>query len=347
MQQFSLFDWVMKSGGDFNMSKGFVRDVNYNELTDRMQRLKGESTGNMASTNLTKATRNRILAANPNISSKPNSYANAASGASVAINKHDATCIKPPIKLNKHVVILGVSIASKEELIGLVDKIEFVALDDLISGITTAESQAAYALVLELARGFDYVNSNSDTSSLEDVLENETWMIRNSPIILKKWSMNTCLCKKELTRIPVWVKIHDVPIQVFSEDGLSIIASQIGKPIMLDSYTSSMCIESWGRSSFTRCLIEINADDVLKESLTMGVPFIKGLRYKPKATANVPNKGANDVGNASKSGLSQVSSLLKNQPLKAIVPPNKKGNITISNSYAALNDESEEEVENV
>ncbi|GKA68274.1 zinc knuckle CX2CX4HX4C containing protein [Tanacetum coccineum] len=79
--------------------------------------------------------------------------------------------------------------------------------------------------------------------SLEDVLENGPWMIHNSPIILKTWSMNTCLCKEELTRILVWVKIHDVPIQVFLEDGLSIIASQIGKPIMLDSYTTSMCID--------------------------------------------------------------------------------------------------------
>ncbi|GJR72483.1 zinc knuckle CX2CX4HX4C containing protein [Tanacetum coccineum] len=157
------------------------------------------------------------------ISSKPNSYANVTSGASVVINKHDATSIKPPIKLTKPVVILGVSIASKEELIRLVNKIELSALDDVISGLTTAEHQAAHALVLELARGFDYVNSKSDTS----------------------------------------------------KDGLSIIASQIGMPIMLDSYTSSICIESWGESSFARCLIEINAGDVLKESLTMGVPLIE------------------------------------------------------------------------
>nr|GEZ97654.1 hypothetical protein [Tanacetum cinerariifolium] len=39
--------------------------------------------------------------------------------------------------------------------------------------------------------------------------------------------MNTRLCKDELTRIPVWVKIHDVPIQAFSEDDLSIITSNI------------------------------------------------------------------------------------------------------------------------
>nr|GEW89721.1 zinc knuckle CX2CX4HX4C [Tanacetum cinerariifolium] len=51
------------------------------------------------------------------------------------------------------------------------------------------------------------------------------------------------------------------------------------EPIMLDSYTSSMCIESWGISSLTRCLIEINAADVLKESLTMGVPLIKVSRF--------------------------------------------------------------------
>ncbi|GKE33648.1 zinc knuckle CX2CX4HX4C containing protein, partial [Tanacetum coccineum] len=39
--------------------------------------------------------------------------------------------------------------------------------------------------------------------------------------------MNTRLCKDELARIPVWVKIHDVPIQAFMKDGLSIIASKI------------------------------------------------------------------------------------------------------------------------
>ncbi|GKE04711.1 hypothetical protein Tco_1396729 [Tanacetum coccineum] len=62
---------------------------------------------------------------------------------------------------------------------------------------------------------------------------------------------------------------------IFSEDGFSIIASQICKPIMLDSYTSSMCIESWGGSNFACCLIEINVKDVLKKSLTIGVPLIE------------------------------------------------------------------------
>ncbi|GKB35120.1 hypothetical protein Tco_0880062 [Tanacetum coccineum] len=39
--------------------------------------------------------------------------------------------------------------------------------------------------------------------------------------------------------------------------------------------------------------------------------------------------------------------MLKNQPLKAIIHPTNVGNITMSNFYAALDDESEEDVENM
>ncbi|GKD70679.1 zinc knuckle CX2CX4HX4C containing protein, partial [Tanacetum coccineum] len=100
-------------------------------------------------------------------------------------------------------------------------------------------------------------------------------MIRNAPIILKKWSISTSLLKEELTRIPVWVKLHYVPIQFFSEYGISLIATHFGKPIMLAFYTSSMCIDSWG-SSFARCSIEVNSDKGLKESITIGIPLPEG-----------------------------------------------------------------------
>ncbi|GKB34556.1 zinc knuckle CX2CX4HX4C containing protein [Tanacetum coccineum] len=86
--------------------------------------------------------------------------------------------------------------------------------------------------------------------------------------------MDTRLLKEELTRIPIWVKLHDVPIQVFEEDGISLIATFIGKPVMLDSYTSSMCNDSWGRSSFARCLIEVNSEADLVDVVTIGIPSL-------------------------------------------------------------------------
>ncbi|GJR42407.1 zinc knuckle CX2CX4HX4C containing protein [Tanacetum coccineum] len=182
---------------------------------------------------------------------------------------------------------------------------------------------------------------------------------------------------------------------------------------MLDFYTSSMCIESWGRSSFARCLIEINANDVLKENLTIGVPLLDVLgftietvsieyewkpprcdlckifghvqdhcpkkvsvsptfvtltvitpnvehdqtvgkskstnggqsvkqtvRYEPKATTSMPKKGVSNLGNMSKA-------MSKNQPPKIIFPSSKEDNITMSKSYAALDEEGDEDVENI
>ncbi|GKE39808.1 zinc knuckle CX2CX4HX4C containing protein [Tanacetum coccineum] len=321
-----------------------------------------------------------------------------------------------------------------------------VILDDVIFELNYDERQAAHALVLEVVKGFNYVNSGSDTSSeepirgtpgmvlhideivqfvsiqdkpssyvsaagrskpepskpmanfrslfsenlcegvnfsiprkvvetvstrfantlygyfigLEDALENGPWMIRNSPIILKKWSMNTRLCKEELTRIPVWVKIHDIPIQVFSEDGLSIIASQIesltmGVPLIEGSgFTiETVNIEyEWKPPRCDLCkifghvqdhcpkkvLIPPSVDTPVVEKTNDGFQMVgkkkkskskstnggqfgghsvkQNIRYEPKATANVQKKGATNVGNASKSGLSQVSTLLKISPLR-------------------------------
>ncbi|GJV77364.1 zinc knuckle CX2CX4HX4C containing protein [Tanacetum coccineum] len=92
------------------------------------------------------------------------------------------------------------------------------------------------------SKGFFFFKFDS-RAGLKAVLEGGPWLIRKSQIILKKWSLDTRLLKEELTRIPIWVKLHDVPIQVFEEDGISLISTFIGKPVMLDSYTRSMCNE--------------------------------------------------------------------------------------------------------
>jgi hypothetical protein len=81
---------------------------------------------------------------------------------------------------------------------------------------------------------------------MDDLLGNGPWMIRDVPIILKEWTLDTSLLKEDLTRMPVWVKLHDVPMAAFSTDGPSIIATKLGTLMMLDSFTSTMCEESWG-----------------------------------------------------------------------------------------------------
>ncbi|GKE05500.1 RNA-directed DNA polymerase, eukaryota, reverse transcriptase zinc-binding domain protein [Tanacetum coccineum] len=44
----------------------------------------------------------------------------------------------------------------------------------------------------------------------------------------------------------------------------------------MDAFTSSMCVESWGRIGFTRALIEVCADKELKEEVVIAVPIVDG-----------------------------------------------------------------------
>nr|GEW54010.1 hypothetical protein [Tanacetum cinerariifolium] len=123
-----------------------------------------------------------------------------------------------------------------------------------------------YALNTWRKFGFEKITRNDNgvylfkfasKSGVDQVLEKGPWLIRKSPIILNKWTPSVSLKKGEVANVPVWVKMYNVPVLAYSEDGLSLIATQIGKPIMLDAFTSSMCVESWGRISFARALIEV------------------------------------------------------------------------------------------
>nr|GEZ53029.1 hypothetical protein [Tanacetum cinerariifolium] len=107
---------------------------------------------------------------------------------------------------------------------------------------------------------------SSEKVGLKAVLKGGPWMIKNSPIILKKWSMTTSLMKEELTCILIWVKLHDVPLQ--------------------------------GRSGFARCLIEVDSYDVLKDSLTIGVPLIESEGFSIETIRQVVNKKHNNPGGA-------------------------------------------------
>ncbi|GKD68432.1 reverse transcriptase domain-containing protein [Tanacetum coccineum] len=79
---------------------------------------------------------------------------------------------------------------------------------------------------------------------IDTMLENVPWFIRSTPFILKKWNPDVNLLKEGVGNVPVWVKFHGIPMTAFSGDGLSVIASKLGTPLMLDSYTSDMYMKS-------------------------------------------------------------------------------------------------------
>ncbi|GKD09477.1 cytokinin dehydrogenase 3-like protein [Tanacetum coccineum] len=156
-----------------------------------------------------------------------------------------------------------------------------------VTGIPSGKKLNICTLFTPGGNGIDVVVSvNSSTrlfsfqfsfmDKLDDVLENGPWFIWNNPLNLKKWHPYENLFKEDVSTIPVWVKLYGVPITAFSDDGFSAIATKLGIPLMLDSYTTDMCMQSWGRSSYARVMIELRADVELKDNIVVAMPRIKG-----------------------------------------------------------------------
>ncbi|GJW58809.1 zinc knuckle CX2CX4HX4C containing protein [Tanacetum coccineum] len=76
-----------------------------------------------------------------------------------------------------------------------------------------------------------------------------------------------------ITMAPVWVKLYNVPIVAFSESGLSLITTKLDRLIMLDVYTSIMCLNSWGHNTYAQALIEVYSTSDLVDSLILVIPF--------------------------------------------------------------------------
>ncbi|GJS18076.1 putative reverse transcriptase domain-containing protein [Tanacetum coccineum] len=133
--------------------------------------------------------------------------------------------------------------------------------------------------------------------------------------------------KDQQMLIPTFCTLVAVP----GFDGISLIATFIGKPVMLDSYTSSMCNDSWGRSSFAWFLIKVCSEDESSWMLPFDGFQTVGKKKKRKGKSKSTN-GGQFTGPSVKHNTTGDSS--------------KKDNLSMSNSFSVLNEE-EEDVENV
>ncbi|CAH1412935.1 unnamed protein product [Lactuca virosa] len=100
------------------------------------------------------------------------------------------------------------------------------------------------------------------------ILEGSLWlMFNNMPLFLQRWTPGLTLTKNSHDKIPVWIKIYDLPLEVWSGDKLCIIASKLGVPLAFDSFTEEMCLEHKGRNAYARILVEMAADKEWKRKI--------------------------------------------------------------------------------
>nr|GFA38914.1 hypothetical protein [Tanacetum cinerariifolium] len=97
--------------------------------------------------------------------------------------------------------------------------------------------------------------------------------------------------------VVISVKLCGVPVTTFNEDGLSVIATKLDTSLMLDSYTSDMCMQYWGRSSYVRVMIELRTDVELKDIIVIHIheKCLKNTCAGKKKTVKKPSQTSRGV----------------------------------------------------
>ncbi|KAK3193362.1 hypothetical protein Dsin_024672 [Dipteronia sinensis] len=80
--------------------------------------------------------------------------------------------------------------------------------------------------VLANAKGFYFFKFSND-GACSNVLVFGPWLFAGRILILKKWHPKLIITKETYSKIPVWVKLFNIPHEYWTEEGLSHIASAV------------------------------------------------------------------------------------------------------------------------
>ena len=93
----------------------------------------------------------------------------------------------------------------------------------------------------------------SNEHGLRSVLERGPWFMAGRFLVLKRWERHLCLSAEEaVSKLPVWVLLYNVPVELWTPKGLSYISSAIAKPLFADIATMSC-----RRLNYARVYVEI------------------------------------------------------------------------------------------
>ncbi|GJS02170.1 RNA-directed DNA polymerase, eukaryota, reverse transcriptase zinc-binding domain protein [Tanacetum coccineum] len=114
------------------------------------------------------------------------------------------------------------------------------------------------------------------------VVENRPWMINNKPMIVHEWDHEVNIEKREPSVLPVWVKLKNVIMEAWTKKGISVLASNLGKPIIMDVMTTMMCNQGAEGIGFGKVRVKINATKECKDSIKVQYADAQKVKMKTK-----------------------------------------------------------------
>ncbi|GJT58679.1 RNA-directed DNA polymerase, eukaryota, reverse transcriptase zinc-binding domain protein [Tanacetum coccineum] len=125
-------------------------------------------------------------------------------------------------------------------------------------------------------------NPDAHKDGLRTVIDKGPWMVNNRPLIVQQWNHEIGIQKAEHSKLPLWVRMTDVPLKAWSIDGISALASSLGNPLIMDNMIASMCHNGIGMMDFARVLVEMDVGKDFKKEIKVqykdGENKIKGIK---------------------------------------------------------------------
>ncbi|KAL0294633.1 UNVERIFIED_CONTAM: hypothetical protein Scaly_3118100 [Sesamum calycinum] len=113
--------------------------------------------------------------------------------------------------------------------------------------------------------------------AMEDVIEGGPWLFQGQPIVLQPWEQGMSLRRQKHTQIPVWIRLRHLPMEYWTDEGLSTVASGVGTPLYTDGITKDC-----SRLDFARVCVMLDFNSALPKHLVVISPILRNGKEDPK-----------------------------------------------------------------
>ncbi|KAL2228568.1 UNVERIFIED_CONTAM: hypothetical protein Sindi_1836500, partial [Sesamum indicum] len=106
---------------------------------------------------------------------------------------------------------------------------------------------------------------------MEEVIEGGPWLFQGQSIVLQKREPGMAIRKLKHTQVLVWIKLRHSPVELWIDEGLSTVASSIGKLLYPDVITRACT-----RLDFARVCVMLDVSSKLPKHIIIMTPDEKG-----------------------------------------------------------------------
>ncbi|KAL0291249.1 UNVERIFIED_CONTAM: Retrovirus-related Pol polyprotein from type-2 retrotransposable element R2DM [Sesamum radiatum] len=124
----------------------------------------------------------------------------------------------------------------------------------------------AIKMVTATSNGFYFFQFKTEIA-MEEVIEGGPWLFQGQPIVLQRWEPGMVLRKHKHTQVPVWIRLRHLPVEFWTDDGLSTVASGVGRPLYQDTITRACT-----RLDFARVCVMLDISSTLPKHLIIMMP---------------------------------------------------------------------------